>query len=102
MGRWFDLAERYVTSYERMMDSWALNQYAQAKLADAYRERNASLQEQDAKVLAVEWSHQASMKELGGFRGGIIERLGRLDAKLGVTLPNGKEAGTGQTGSKEP
>jgi len=78
MGRWFDLAERYVTAFETYTQALAHERRTAA-------ERNTSLMVLDERaVVAQERAADtvSAIQKVGQFMGGTIERLTAIETKL--------------------
>lgn len=78
MGRWFDLAERYVTAFETYSKAFAEERRTQAEHTAALivlDERAVRAQERAANTVS-------SIQKVGEFMGGIIEKLASIEMKL--------------------
>ncbi len=84
MGKWYELAVRYVVANERNADALVTNQLAQAKLADSHRGRNALLAEIDMRHVVATEGRGNQIDDIGRFMGGTLEHLARIEAKLAL------------------
>ena len=101
MSRWYRLAERYVVAWETYTAGVAACQIAQARLADSNKARNEHLQalderraHLDERAAVTDALRTTTLETMGKFMGGIIERLTRIEARVGSPVLPGTEEKT--------